>query len=73
MHLELCVSSPLGQTFCFSLLEFTFLLHDPPLISITAVKIGIIRQSGRICPPAQPMGDGVVLVGFVHHFNVVPA
>ena len=69
-----CVSlARCAKTFFFPFLEFTFLLHDPLLIGITAVKIDVIRQSGRICPPGQPIGDGVVLAGFVHHFNVVPA
>ena len=57
------VSSPLGQRSIFSFLEITFLLHDPLLIGITALKIGVIRQSGQICPRGQPIGDDVVLAG----------
>ena len=71
--MDLRVSSPLGQTFFFPFLEFTLLLHGPLLIGITALKIGVIRQSCRICPEGQPIVDGVILAGFVHHFNVVPA
>ena len=72
-RLDLPVSSPVGHNFLFSLLEITFLLHDPLLIGNTAVKIGFIHQFCQIRPPEQPNGDGLVPAGFVHHFNVVPA
>ena len=39
IRLDLRVSSPLDQKIFFSFLEFTFLLHDPLLIGITAVKL----------------------------------
>ena len=71
--MDLCVSSQLGKKCFLPFLECTFLLHNPLLIGITAVKIGVIRQSGLICPPGQPIGDAVVLAGFAHHFNVLPA
>ena len=52
IRLDLHVSSPRGQNVFLSFLEVTFLLHDPLLIGITAVIIGVIRQSGQTCPPA---------------------